>query len=158
MSDKPITVTYQDILITYAEKDNRWHFELRGRERSAESLENAKKSIDAPVKEKKPFARFQAYYDAGWRSFQLIEVTSIAEKKFGCREEVWCYNAKSEYGKRFKTTVDRIFPIEGRNEGIIKEINDIQKQIKDLNEKIEALKPKLKCYEIPADPEAEKQK
>jgi hypothetical protein len=44
-----MTITHDDITITYDEKDNRWHFELRGRQRSAESLAKAKEFIDKPV-------------------------------------------------------------------------------------------------------------
>ena len=40
-----ITATYHDVSILYREEDNRWVFELRGRERSVESLEAAKKAI-----------------------------------------------------------------------------------------------------------------
>ena len=59
MNDNLI-VTYRDIAITYDEQKDKWFFTLRGRDRSADSLANAKKAIDAPPpKEEKPFERFE---------------------------------------------------------------------------------------------------
>jgi hypothetical protein len=56
--------TYKEIKITYQEQENNWLFELRGRERTVESLAAAKEAIDKPFKPKEEgpaFERFDAW-------------------------------------------------------------------------------------------------
>ena len=62
MSNETISTTYNGIVITYDERADKWLYTPRNRDRSAKSLELAKKAIDAPPpKEEKPFERIQAY-------------------------------------------------------------------------------------------------
>jgi hypothetical protein len=147
-----IRYEYKGVIITYDEPENIWRFELRGRQRRADSLASVKKSIDAPVKEKgPPFTRFQAYYDAGWRNFQMCEVTSIADETRYGEAEVWCYNSRSSYGNRFKTQASRIYPTDENNAKVICEIMAIMDTIKKLQDKADNLKKKLKAYVVPPD-------
>jgi hypothetical protein len=61
--EKTLSVVYRDIEITYDKYKNKWFFTLRGHDRSAETLINAKKAIDVPPpKEEKSFKRFEAWY------------------------------------------------------------------------------------------------
>ena len=64
-----LTVEYSGITIEYIEDDNKFRFELRGRERKAESLKQAKEWIDKPEPVKKPskkFERFQVTRSGGY--------------------------------------------------------------------------------------------
>ena len=49
-----VKVTYEGIEIVLDEDNNRWYWTQDGRDRSAETLANAKKAIDTPAKERKP--------------------------------------------------------------------------------------------------------
>lgn len=51
-----ITITHNGVTITYSEVENKFVFELRGRERKVDSLREAREAIDKPApKVKKPF-------------------------------------------------------------------------------------------------------
>lgn len=86
MSTEKISVTYDGVDINYIERSNTWNFELRGRERHADSLKSAKEAIDKPEpKQKIPFTRIPAWMVTGAFSghkstqFVRVEITSIAE-------------------------------------------------------------------------------
>lgn len=155
--NKGITYEYKGIVITYDEPADMWRYELRGRYRSAKSLAKVKESIDKPVYQKNPFKRFEAYYDQGFDKFVLIEVTSIAESHYGPADQVWCWNAKAEYGNRFKASKDRIYPLSEHNLPIIREIENLLEARKKVEDDIKKVKRTLKHYEIPADRDADRE-
>jgi hypothetical protein len=82
-----IKATHNGIEITYNEHFNRWDFELRGRERSAESLYKAKQIISKPCSEpsSKTFVRRKGYILDRWGFGEpiAVEITSVAGHKFG---------------------------------------------------------------------------
>jgi hypothetical protein len=52
------TITYKGIEISYDERSDKWLYTLRGKDRSADILVNAKKAIDKPApKDAEPFDR-----------------------------------------------------------------------------------------------------
>lgn len=144
MSDKPITVTYRDVIITYREKDNRWCFELRGRDRSAESLAKAKEFIDKPApseKEEKPFKPIRAWYKDYGYEFHPCSVTSIAESpSWKSDKEVW---VTFDGGKRAKVAADTVIETTAPNALAIAGIRDRQKEIERLQEEIRKFADKL---------------
>jgi hypothetical protein len=145
MSDL-VKVTYDGVEITYNESRDRWTFELRGRERSAESLAKAKEAIDKPEpKEKAPFARISAYmksYGDYMKSygdkFQKVEVTSVAEDDYGT-PRVWTVRN----GDRRKERADSLYCANAKNESLIAEYEALQTEIKALEEKSRALVNKM---------------
>lgn len=75
---------YNGTDIAYQERENNWIFELRGRERVAESLAAAKEAIDKPYSAKADgpqFERFPAWvkYDG---TLRLCTVTSEAYSRY----------------------------------------------------------------------------
>ena len=62
-------VFHDGVEIEYRESDNQWFFELRGRERKADSLKAAKEAIDKP--EPKPKKKFEPI--AGWMTERNME-------------------------------------------------------------------------------------
>ena len=105
---------YHEVTITYDERDNRWHFEVEGRERSSESLSKAKEMIDNPPKEKSKFKRFQAYYKDCSYKFELVTVTSIAEGSSWDRSLK--YRIVTSRGQHFKIGFRDLVAINPENE------------------------------------------
>jgi hypothetical protein len=109
-----IKQTYLGIEIGYDEKENRWDFELRGRERHSESLTKAKEAIDAPMPEgKKAFKRIAAfmfphdggYYSSSKKEFTPCQITSIADSNYGY--ELWVVSGAG-YKERSKRRADSV--------------------------------------------------
>jgi hypothetical protein len=84
-----LSVKYYDITISYSEQNNRWEFELRGRERYAESLAKAKEAIDKPVFDKsgKKFIPVRAIL-RDYSGAHPGTITSIAESSYRS-QQVW---------------------------------------------------------------------
>lgn len=143
-----ITATYHDVSILYREEDNRWVFELRGRERSVESLEAAKKAIDAPEpKDKKPFARVRAYFKRGYggdKQYEVVEVTSLAESSYGA-EYVWIVNSKKN---RSKERAMYLFPVCLANDKRISEIEALAIEVAKLRRQIEQIEGTLEPLKV----------
>jgi hypothetical protein len=80
-----VKVVYNSVEITYIEGRNLWQFELRGRTRTAGSLNEAKVAIDkTPKAKRKPFERVEViecrnYKYAG--DHKIVTVTSYAGKE-----------------------------------------------------------------------------
>src|SRR5512135_829560 len=94
-----ITTTYGGVDITYHERENIWKFELRGRERKAESLAKAKEAIDRPDPRPKskvePIAGWMAerWGDSKWKA---VTVTSIAaSERWDSSTKVWVTSSGS---------------------------------------------------------------
>src|ERR1700676_2999182 len=121
---KQITFEYEGITITYIEDTDKWNFELRGRERNADTLKGAKEIIDKPdpVK-KKTFARIPGYrvssriWDKTAKNFTKVEVTSVADKTYG-HPEVW---VTEEDKSRSKIRMEHVFVDTEKNRVSMKE-------------------------------------
>lgn len=116
MSDN-IAIVYNNVEIIYDENDNVWRFELRGRQRSTESLAKAKEAIDKPLPVgKKKFERFSAYLARHDSGFKIVEVTSIADgPSWRNKTEVWI----TFDGNRQKVGLDDLYAVTPENEALI---------------------------------------
>lgn len=125
MSEVCPKVIYEGIDISYVEASNRWRFELRGRERSAESLSKAKEVIDKPEPgEKKPFTRMKAFlirYDG----IHLVEVTSIAENDGSRSLYLWVMEGQT----RRKESASSLCVDSSSNRGKLDEMKKLRKEI-----------------------------
>ncbi len=114
----PIQITHDSVPITYDEHENKWLFTLRGRDRSASSLAEAKAAIDKPVVEKaKPFEKIPAWWLKYPGNPEKVEITGIAEK--GYREqEVWI---KCSEGRK-KECLSSFFGCNEKNDAMVASI------------------------------------
>lgn len=145
-------VMYEGIEITYNEPKDIWQFELRGRERSAESLAKAKEAINKPVADKasSAFKRTPAYATSGYRwdsSFTVGEVTSIADVSYGT-QYVWFV---SQSGKRAKVRHDCTCLATPQNSALITSIESLIAECKALDSKGRALYEKLAKIPLPKE-------
>ena len=118
-------VEYGGIEIEYLEDVNKWRFELRGRERKADSLKAAKEAIDKPdPKEKSSFQPIEGWVSADrWDSssqWEKVKVTSIAEGgRYGTSNvEVWIV----KNGKRKREYASKIHADTPANAAIREEV------------------------------------
>ena len=127
----PVTTEYGGIAITYDERDDVWRFELRGRERKADTLAKAKEAIDKPAPQEKTFKPLEAYVTNYGMAIEPATITSIAEPSYG-KFQVWC----TINGERRKKELSDFFAITPENESLVVECGELDKKIKWL----EALK------------------
>jgi hypothetical protein len=148
---EPIKVTYGGVEITYLEREDKWRFELRGRERSSESLAKAKEAIDRPdPPEKKPFKRISAWVNK-YSGFAKVEVTSIAESSYG-HTQVWVTGTGTgwRHGKeRSKESASMVYP-SPQNDAKVEEWMALSKQIDTLRERQVKLVKEMKPLEVDA--------
>lgn len=143
-----VKTEWDGIEITYDEKRNLWCFELRGRARTAESLEKAKTAIEAPIKEKKTFERIKAWRKKSWEGYKEIEITSIGEPaRYGGGAQVWTTDGKN----RSLESVTSVFPRNAKNDKIVEEFRVLDKQAEELRDRIDKLQQKLEPYEVPKE-------
>jgi len=144
---KEIKSEHAGIEITYNESTDRWVFELRGREKSAESLRLAREAIDKPEpKDKKPFTRIEAFKKDYQRGFTKVTVTSIAESGYGGRN-VWILQNKN----RSKESAFTIFPVNEHNVNLIRQWESLSVEIKALESKRAEIERNLKPIEVEAE-------
>lgn len=135
-------VEYTGVQILYLEDSNKWRFELRGRERKADSLKQAKEWIDkpAPVKKaSKSFERFECYqmdrfygYGDQQLKVEVVTVTSVAQDTYrGTNCVAWITNKN---GERSKANVDVLFEISEETKKKIAEFNATIKMMTALKE------------------------
>lgn len=141
-----MTTTHRDIEITYDEKDNRWHFELRGRQRSADSLAKAREFIDKPVteKEEKPFKPISAWFWDYRDEPHKVIVTSIAEHRGYGYAQAWIKDGKD----RGKADARHLFPDTDATAAVITKWTSIRLQRDVLSEQLSKLKASLKHIAI----------
>ena len=149
-------VEYGGIEIEYLEDVNKWQFELRGRERKADSLKAAKAAIDKPdPKAKKSFVPIPAWMrssrfndEEGWVK---VTVTSVADKSdrglYGRREELWIVNN----GKRSKERADRFHADTPENAAIRAEIDRLTEVIAAAETKRGEIEQDLTRIELPGE-------
>lgn len=147
-------VEYKGIQILYLEEPNKWRFELRGRERKAESLKQAKEWIDKPEpvkKSTKSFERFQCYlkdrffsYGDGKIKVQVVTVTSVAEDDYrrgNLPQVAWITSEKSE---RSKQNVENLLVIDDDTKKKITEYNAVMETIERLKKEAERVLKSIK--------------
>jgi hypothetical protein len=122
-----MTIEYSGIIIAYDEKDNRWRFTLRGRDRSAESLAKAKEYIDKPKpedKKEKPFERIKAFRFSYGGTVLVGEVTSIAERGYS-NLKAWFVGPGHN---RSKEAAYSLYPMTSENEALLKQWKVLEEQ------------------------------
>lgn len=146
----PIQQTHAGIVITYDERENKWTFTLRGRDKSSNSLADAKAIIDKPVpKDKaKPFQKIPAWFFKYNDGVKKIEVTGIAENSYTHQEYVWI----NDDGRRSKEAVRaNIYPQTETNDICVGHIIAKEEQIAKLEDEIYELKWSLAPLVLPKD-------
>lgn len=154
---KEIAVVHNDIKITYNENTNKWKFELRGRERSENSLTDAKAAIDKPApKKQKPFTRIKAWH-ISYSTITPCEVTSIAEPTRRGDQQVWIVmesaNRFKDKGERSKESACEIVPSNEKNDAAVKAILEKRAEAARINAIAEELEEKLPRLKINDEPE-----
>lgn len=136
------TTTYRGVEITYNEHSDSWLFTLRGRDKTASSLTNAKAAIDKPAPKENNFVKFRAWLALGYDDFDLKEATVTGDAGVNFRrQDVWIKDAQ---GTRRKVSLDSVFADTPDNIAAMarmKEQNEIVKAARksryDLKEKME---------------------
>lgn len=150
MANKNIVVEHDGVEIEYLEGENRWRFELRGRERKVESLANARAAIDKP--EPKERAKFEKIGCIGrgqyggdlWRGV----VTSVAESdRYTRRPQVWVLRD----GQSRKESAGNVYADSPENWKILEECKSIDGQRETLRKMHESLVAKLVPVALPKD-------
>lgn len=140
--EKPAaTVIYENVVIGYIQSENKWVFELRGRERKAESLTQAKEWIDKPepdAKKKKAFERFEVYLfkPSSWdcNKPEIVTLTSAAEpSQYGHGEITQAWIMKRN-GERSKEDLRSLFIIAPSNVERLAQYEKLSSQISALTE------------------------
>lgn len=153
-----MSVVYDGITIGYDEDESVFRFILRGRNRKADSLKQAKDFIDKPVPEevkKTPFEPVEAYYRSGYSyrsndEFELVTVTSLAEDSKYNSVEAWI---KDKSGSRSKVGIHSLYLKTDANFKVIQQMKALDKQEEDIRkqkekalatvQKFEAVKEKV---------------
>jgi hypothetical protein len=144
--------THDGTVITYNEKENKWEFTLRGRDRSAESLAKAKEFIERPVpaEKAKPFEKIPAWLFEHHNKPVRIEITGIAETPAHRLNEKHVWIKKG--GKREKHRVSFcVFPATSLNDEIAAAIIEKTDEIRKLNKECSDLQRRLQPLELPKD-------
>jgi hypothetical protein len=157
MSEQAVVVVkYDGLEIVYWEYENKWKFELRGRERSAESLKRAKEIIDKPdPKKKNSFKRIPALIlgsaligDNGDR-FKKVEVTSVAEQKYyQSSPQLWIIDSA---GKREQISSNKVYQDTPENILRMNEYIAGSKTIARLRDQQEIVLNSITTVEVPSE-------
>jgi hypothetical protein len=146
-----LKATYGGIEIEYQERENKWRFELRGRERKADSLAAAKEVIDKPcTRQKKKFEAIagwmkQGRWDDAVGKWKAVTVTSLADTPhWSSCQEVWI----SDNGKRSKEKAKDVFAATDENDARRAEYDRIQEEIDALQKKRDEVSAALKIIDL----------
>lgn len=141
---------HHEIEISYDESDDRWHFTLRGRGRSAETLSRAKEAIDKePVeKRKQVFPRFEAYLSRYGSNVEIVTVIALGDEAWRGHPRFWVVNKD---GKRSKEHAISLFPVNEKNTAIVAEIVALKKQTETLEDARSKWHEKLQCAVVPKE-------
>ncbi len=129
----PIKTIYKDTEITYDEDRNVWTFALRGRDRSAAALLNAKAAIDKAASEKKAkaFEPVRAILVEYGGVYTFGTITSIAEPGHRDEVEVWF----SADGTRRKYQLSNLKADTSANRQLLAEVYALRREIESLQKK-----------------------
>lgn len=145
-----LTITHDGIVITYDERDDLFHFTLRGIERSSDSLRKAKQAIDKPApKDKKAFTPIQAWFCRWSRDPEMVTITSLVEKTYR-EQQVWIKNSK---GQRSKEGISNFKEASESNAAIIESIRAASKEIERITESRRSMEKSLTPLQIDTTPE-----
>lgn len=153
------TLEYQGTTIEYIEADNKFRFELRGRERKAESLKQAKEWIDKPEpakKSSKPFKRFEALFSGAWSGHdkinrKVVTVTSAAQDTHrGTNTPSAAWILRDGGDNRSKEPVEKLFEINDANTKKWEEYDTLVGEAARLTKKAEALVKTMKRIDLTA--------
>lgn len=151
MPEIPVTVTYQGVVITYAEARNVWLFQLRDRDREAATLAAAKAAIDRPPKVKNAFKRVDAWsngsYAGATTRFEAVEITSLTAN--GMVNFVFKEKNPNRISTREQTWPKYVYPQNADNDALIAEHTKVLDEYKALGKKLAAIVSKLQCYVAP---------
>jgi hypothetical protein len=144
-----LTVTYHDIEITYREWENDWSFVLRGRERTAPSLKEAKETIDRPAPKKgKPFQKFEAWHvDHGTvETVTVLFIAGGAHWRGGPQVRV-------RFSKQDERNVEAasVYPKTDHNDKLVSLVQELNDAIEKAEADIEEAIGRMKCYQVVAD-------
>jgi len=144
MREDAPTCTYRDILITYDETRDKWLFVLRGKERSADTLANAKKAIDAPPPKDDHFRRFEAWYNYGGygANYHPVTVTSMTESG-----RFWITYTRNRSKERTQGDGHALFPCNPHNDAVVARIKAKNEELKVLQEELSKIREELKRVE-----------
>lgn len=140
----PLTTTHKEIEIVYDEQYDKWRFTLRGKDRSADTLANAKKAINAPAPKEDNFHRFEAWYGSSYGDvFRRVTVTSMTETG-----RYWIsYEEKHPSGRTSKERTQagllNIFPCNPENDAVVARLKAKSKEIEALRVELEAIRKEL---------------
>jgi hypothetical protein len=149
-----VQYSWPPVEIRYSESDNNWTYTLRGKERRAETLANAKKAIDAPLpKDKKAFKQFDAYVHTAFSKgspLAKVTVTGIVYSKYR-RDQVYIKYHNADSGRRRgRNTVCRntayissLLAITPENEAIVAKLEELQTQRNNIEAEMENQGKKL---------------
>ena len=149
-TSQQIEVVHSDTTITYNEREDKWQFTLRGRDRSADSLAKAKEYIDKPVaaEKAKPFEKIDAWFFEYTDDPKKVQVTGIAESRYSSSPEVWI---NSKEGRKRVQVRYKLFVANEQNDTTVGQMVARKNQIDLLRKEISNLKEKLIQLEIPKE-------
>lgn len=143
-----LTTEYNGVEIKYSERNNQWVFELKGREKSADSLADAKGVIDHTPKEQKKVTRFEAYLSPFMVGVIEISTVGACSKNYRGNAEFWITNSD---GKRSKEPAERILKITPENDRLVVNANQLVKQIREFSHQWAALVASMERVDIPQE-------
>ncbi len=148
-------VEYSGIQILYLEDTNKWRFELRGRERKADSLKQAKEWIDKPEpvkKASKSFERFECYrvivqwgYGDLEHKVVIVTVTSVGLDMYrGTNLPCTAWILEGASKERSKVNVDILLEITEDTKKKLADSNALIKEAEALRKKAEVIFKSIK--------------
>ena len=127
-------------------ESDKWHFELRGKEESAETLSQAREIIRTPAqKEKSTFSRIEAFcYGYGMDGRERVIVTRIAENsRYDSGVQLWVSSKKG----RSKTGSRSVFPATPENTAIVEDLKTLDQALASCQKRIKETEARLTPYE-----------
>lgn len=142
--------THREIEIIYDEGSNKWLFELRGRDRSAASLAEAKAFIDKPEPKEKPtFERVKVWHWAYSGDPMAVEITSLGEvsrwSASGGLRQVWIQDEKK---RRSKVDQTDCYARTELTDAVVESWIKLRKQVETVQSEMQKMKDKLKAVRI----------
>jgi hypothetical protein len=145
MSDT-LKTTYRGIEIEYREGNDRWFFEIAGKEKSAESLTSAKQHINMGERQRKaPVEKFKAYQVSHRSDLpEVVEVGAQTERRYDRATYFWV----TAEGKREKVNRSSLFKITEANDTTFAEIRRLDEEGKKIDKQIGELRKSLELIDL----------